>query len=170
MQVTFRRIGARRYDVLVDRDNAPQMIMHPAPGFDAFLPHDLLHFVAESEWGIDDAVFGQLAAGGDAGTFWPTQQGAANKWKHRGERLRKSGRGMKRSERIAGALEAAWRRGPLPSDWDERLEAAGIEDRRKLDRVVASLDEVAARWHSLHVGESLTLPWPRPERRRRSAA
>jgi hypothetical protein len=29
----------------------------------------MLHFVAGDEWKLDGAVFGQLAAGGDAGTF-----------------------------------------------------------------------------------------------------
>jgi hypothetical protein len=68
MNVTFKRTGQRRYGVFVERDKAPAMVMHPAPGYDEFLPHDLRHFVAEAEWGIDGAVFSQLAAGGDAGT------------------------------------------------------------------------------------------------------
>jgi hypothetical protein len=154
MRVSFRRIGERRYDVLVDRDHAPQMIMHPAPGWDAYLPHDLLHFVAEAEWGIDDAVFGQLAAGGDAGTFWTTDRQAANKWKYRGASLRKTGHGMKRSEQLADALYRAWRR-----------------ERTDIDpALVAKVDELAQRWHALAVGGSVVLEWPRPERRRRNAA
>ena len=48
--------------------------MNPAPGYDDYLPHDLLHFVAEAEWNLDGAVFGQLARGGDAGTFYPTDK------------------------------------------------------------------------------------------------
>jgi hypothetical protein len=70
VKVAFTKTGERRYGVFVDREYAPAMMMHPAPKFDEFLPHDLLHFVAEAEWGLDGAVFGQLAAGGDAGTFW----------------------------------------------------------------------------------------------------
>jgi hypothetical protein len=163
MRVRFSRTGERRYGVFVERENAPAMMMHPAPGFDPYLPHDLLHFVAEAEWGIDEAVFGQLAAGGDAGTFWPVEQHVANKWKHRAERLRKLGSG-RRSELLAGLLHDAWlarrTRRPLPNR-DERLRAAGVDDHLRFERVVAGLDELAARWHGLPIGESLTLEWPR---------
>ena len=35
-----------------------------------------------------------------------------------------------------------------------------------LERLLPMLDELAERWHALRVGESMTLAWPRPERRR----
>jgi Transposase DDE domain len=63
------KTGARRYGVLVQRERAVEVVMNPAPGYDEYLPHDMLHFVAEAEWKLDGAVFGQLAAGGDAGYF-----------------------------------------------------------------------------------------------------
>ena len=168
MRVHFKKTGERRYGVWVERDRAPALMMHPAPGFDPYLPHDLLHLVAEAEWGIDEAVFGQLAAGGDAGTFWPVERDVPNRWAHRGERLRKLGSG-RRSERLAGLLEVAWhaRRttSPLPEEWGRRLEDAGVEDRSRFERVVRELDDLARRWHSLQVGGVLTLEWPRPEGR-----
>ena len=74
MRVSFIKTGARRYGVLVQRERAPELAMNPAPGYHAYLPHDLLHFVAEAEWGLDGAVFGHLAAGGDAGTFIPADK------------------------------------------------------------------------------------------------
>jgi hypothetical protein len=171
MVVHFRKTGARRYGVFVERDNAPAMMMHPAPGFDDYLPHDILHFVAEAEWGLDGAVFGQLAAGGDAGTFWPVDQQLVSKWMRRRKQLRKRprerGRG-RRSELLAGVLECAWNarpgRAPLPEDWKERLAAARV-DTKRLEAVVASLDDLADRWHSLRAGESIALEWPRAERR-----
>lgn len=176
VDVTFRKTGERRYGVWVERAEAPDVAMNPAPGFDPFLPHDLLHFVAEAQWGIDGAVFGQLAAGGDAGTFHPVEPGVANKWKRRGERLRKESTGGRRSELLADLLERGWhaRRSPaaLPRGWEEHLTAAGV-DRGRFEAVVAGLDELAERWHALEVGGSLTLEWPRRERRphrRRSRA
>jgi hypothetical protein len=169
--VEFRKTGLRRYGVFVERDTAPTLVMHPAPGFDEFLPHDLLHFVAEAEWGLDGAVFGQLAAGGDAGTFWPLDQrlvAAAMRRRKRARRGRWRGR---RSELLANVLDYAWnaRRGrrPLPADWEERLEAARV-DPEQLAEVVTSLDDLAERWRALPVGESLRLEWPRPERGRRA--
>src|SRR5919204_1075230 len=170
MKVTFQRTGERRYGVLVEREQAPTLMMEPAPGFDQYLPHDLLHFVAEAEWGLDGAVFGQLAAGGDAGTFWPVDKELLGKLMRRRKRARRGKPRGRRSELLADILETTWRarhgRAPLPGDWDERLAAARAEPER-LERFVASLDELAERWHGLRVGESLTLEWPRPEGRRR---
>jgi hypothetical protein len=168
MKVEFRKTGKRRYGVWVERTYAPAVLMHPAPGFDEFLPHDLLHFVAEGEWGLDGAVFGQLAAGGDAGTFWPVDQELL-KGMMRRRKLRKPWKPRgRRSELLADILERAWyaRRGraKLPENWDERLAAARVGAGR-LPEVVASLDDLAERWHSLAVGESLSMEWPRPERR-----
>jgi hypothetical protein len=168
MNVTFERTGERRYGVLVERDGAPAISMNPAPGFDEFLPHDLLHFVAEAEWGLDGAVFGRLASGGDGGTFYPADKELVGKWMRRRKLARKPRPRGRRSELLAGILECAWnaRRGrsPLPDDWDERLAAARADPERTA-RVVASLDDLAERWHALRIGESLTLEWPRPERR-----
>ena len=172
LEITFKKTGERRYGVFVERENAPPLMMHPAPGFDAFLPHDLLHFVAEAEWGLDGGVFGQLAEGRDAGTFWPVEQHRVRKAMRRRKRLRKRPRG-RRSELLAGVLEEAWNarraRAQLPQEWDERLAAARVEPER-LAMVLASLDDLAARWNALRVGESLTLEWPRPERRTPSSA
>jgi hypothetical protein len=168
MRVQFKRTGERRYGIWVERDRAPAMMMHPAPGFDPYLPHDVLHFVAEAEWGIDESVFGQLAAGGDAGTFRPVERDVPNTWAHRGERLKKLGSG-RRSERLAGLLEVAWQArrsgAPLPEEWERRLADAGVEDRRQFERVLVELDALARRWRSLQVGGVLTLEWPRPEGR-----
>jgi hypothetical protein len=173
MVVRFQKTGLRRYGVFVEREKAPALMAHPAPGFDEFLPHDLLHFVAEAEWGLDGAVFGQLAAGGNPGVFWPVEKELVSKeMRHRKLALKRQGgvrrpRG-RRSEVLAGMLECAWNarrgRGTLRDDWDERLVVARVDPER-LERIVASLDELAERWHALHVGESLTLEWPRPERR-----
>jgi hypothetical protein len=74
------------------------------------------------------------------------------------------------SEQLAGVLETAWnaRRGraALPDDWRDRLAAARVDEAR-VEAVMPKLDELAERWHSLHLGELLILDWPRPEGRRR---
>jgi hypothetical protein len=172
MRVTFTKTGTRRYGVFVEREHGPDLMGNPAPGFDDFLPHDLLHFVAEAEWGLDGAVFGPLAASAFGGAFWPVDQALLRKSTRRRKKIHKRPRG-RRSELLAGILEAAWNaragRGALPADWDERLAAARAEP-ADVERVVASLDELAERWHALHLGESITLEWPRPEGRRPTAA
>jgi hypothetical protein len=168
MKVSFEKTGLRRYGVLVQRDRAPEVFMNPAPGYHEWLPHDLLHFVAEAEWKLDGAVFGQLAAGGDAGTLVPTDQALLGRaMRERKRRKRRAGRPKgRRSEVLAHVLERAFAarhgRGRLPPDWDAELAAARVTPGR-LERVLGELDELADRWHSLHVGERLTLEWPRPE-------
>ena len=173
MDVHFRKIGARRYAVHVDRELAPAVAASPAPGYDDYLPHDLLHFVAEAEWGLDGAVFGQLAAGGDPGIFLPIEHSLVREWVRRRKVRPKAHPKGRRSELLAHALECAWnarhRRRHLPEYWEDIVASARVDSER-FDRVVASLDELAARWHGLSIGEDLTLRWPRQEGRRARSA
>jgi hypothetical protein len=148
MKVTFVKKGARRYAVEVRRDRYPDLWCGSI-GCDDFLPHDLLHFVAEAEFGLEGAVFGDLAAGGNARIFQSfDQELTAKMWrKQRISRTRlPDGR---RSEELAGDLERGWRARTLPPQLQQKL------------------DNLAARWHALQVGGSLTLEWPRPEGRKR---
>jgi hypothetical protein len=148
MKVTFVKKGARRYAVEVRRDRYPDLWCGSI-GCDDFLPHDLLHFVAEAEFGLEGAVFGDLAAGGNARIFQSfDQELTAKMWrKQRISRTRlPDGR---RSEELAGELERGWRARTLPPQLQQKL------------------DNLAARWHALQVGGSLTLEWPRPEGRKR---
>lgn len=154
MKVTFVKKGARRYSVHVSRDRHPDLRCGSI-GYDDWLPHDLLHFVAEAEFGLDGGVFGDLAAGGNARIFLPlTEEHTVDKelvtklW--RKDRIRRTrlldGR---RSEELAWRLERNWRTRKLPPELQRKL------------------DDLAARWNALQVGGSLTLEWPRPEGRKR---
>jgi hypothetical protein len=89
VKVTFLKKGARHYAVLVRRDRYPDLWCSSI-GYDDFLPHDLLHFVAEAEYGLDGGVFGDLAAGGNARIFQPVDPALVPKmWrKQRIARLR----------------------------------------------------------------------------------
>lgn len=69
MEVEFRRTGERRYAVTIFRKSYAHIEMNPAPGYDPIMPHDLLHLAVESEIGLRCGIFGQIAAGGNAGTF-----------------------------------------------------------------------------------------------------
>ncbi|HEY5058994.1 MAG TPA: hypothetical protein VII51_08235 [Gaiellaceae bacterium] len=169
MRVTFKKVSSRSYAVYVERDNAPALWIDSAPGFDVYLPHDLLHFVAEAEWGLDGAVFGDLAAGGNARIFVPVDKELVPKmWREQRKKKRKLPDG-RRSEQLASVLEHAWairrRNARLPEHRRDRLAELRL-DERQLERVLTSLDELAERWHSLAVGEAITLDWPRPEHRR----
>jgi hypothetical protein len=148
MKVTFVKKGARRYAVEVSRDRYPDLRCGSI-GYDDRLPHDLLHFVAEAEYGLDGAVFGDLAEGGNARIFQSyDQELTAKLW--RKQRIRRTrlpdGR---RSEELSWQLYEGWR-------------ARTLEP--QLQR---TLDDLATRWEVLQIGGSLTLEWPRPEGRKR---
>jgi hypothetical protein len=151
VNVTFIKKDTRRYAVVVRRDRYPDLWCGSI-GCDEFLPHDLLHFVAEAEFGLDGAIFGDLATGGNARLFQSfDQELTAKLWrKQRIKRTRlPEGR---RSEELAWELHEGWRMRSLPAP------------------LLQKLDDLAARWHALQIGGSLTLEWPRPEGRRRHPA
>jgi hypothetical protein len=147
LNVTFVK-KERRYDVHVERDRATDLFIRSAPGYDDWLPHDVLHFVGEAEFGLDNGIFGHLAAGGNARIFIPVDPKETVKiWrKNRMKRLRlPDGR---RSEELAAQLEGQWR------------------ERTAEPALLARLDALAQQWHDLPIGGSLTLDWPRPERKK----
>lgn len=169
MKVVFTRTDRRRYRVTAEREASSRVAADSAPGYDPYLPHDLVHFLVERHWGLRDGIFGQLAAGGDAGTFSPIDELPTRRWARRSARRNaSSGTDTARSELLAGLTLAGWQirtgRLSVPDDAQEWLDEAGL-DERELDEVVDRLDEVAHPWRALDVGESLVFDWPWPERR-----
>lgn len=154
MKVTFTRTGKRRYRVSVEGPGLVSSWMEPAPGYDERLPHDMAHFVVENELGISGGVFGQLAAGGHAGTFTATAESRKKKVVKRGNRLAAANRrDANLSERI---IWLAW------STWNNKFSGVppiqGVSA-EKIKRVCREFDAVSAVWSKLHVGEAMTLTW-----------
>jgi len=87
MKVTFTRTAERRYRVSVEGPGVVSSRMEPAPGYNARLPHDMTRFVVENELGIRGGVFGQLAGGGNARTFHPTDRQKNRKVGKRGKQI-----------------------------------------------------------------------------------
>lgn len=162
VKVRFTKSGVRRYGVCVERVRAAGLRMHPAPGYDDWLPHDMVHFLVEREAGLEDGIFGQLAAGGDAHTFVPTDQERTRRWARRTERRnRTTGRDIARSEELAfAALVTSKARAAGHRPTKPFPEATMIA----VEALLPALDEAAQAWHSLSVGESMTFEWPWPER------
>jgi len=186
MEVTFRKTGRRRYAIDVRREGFPDVTMDPAPGFDPHLPHDLVHFVVEAEMGLELGVFGQLAKGGDAGTFRKLSTPPAGIRSARRERRRESRRAAPLSdaghrdavfsERAAVICEHAW----LMRSADPDLQSRGREmtpfvkrtreecspteaalfTRGTIDSVCGWFDALSREWSTLEVGPGLTLRWP----------
>ena len=168
MLLVFQRTGERRYRVEAQRSAFPNLVMDPAPGYDARMPHDLMHLVVEAQLGLAHGIFGQLAAGGDAGTFYvPHTDGNArrlsrtrNHVKARGKKLLRAGRDdCMRSEQAAYICWQAWsarsarsieNTPKLPPDLNEKT----------LDQICNHLDELSSQWSSLKVGQSMAVRWP----------
>jgi len=139
--------------------------MEPAPGFVANLPHDLTHFLVERHWRLSEGIYGDLEAGGDAGTFRPAE-GAGDRRTRKRAGLATSGRDMDRSELLAAAVFAAWQvhRGAVPggSAYAAETAASARVTAAQIAEVLPACDEAAARWSALRVGESMSLTWTPP--------
>ena len=95
MILVFQRTGERRYAVEAQRPGRPVVVMNPAPGYDRLIPHDMMHLVVEAQLGLNRGVFGQLAAGGDAGTFHVPMHSGDDSRKLARLRKRQRGKGQK---------------------------------------------------------------------------
>lgn len=167
----------------IERAAGPALVMDPAPGFDPDLPHDMVHFVVEAALGLKAGVFGQIAAGGDAGSFHiggpagaaaRDHRRAARKQAAKGQRLvRSQGRDGELSEIAAFLFDVAWRSGGRPDSAAQRAalgEAervrAGLspDERARINaaqpRVFADFERLAQAWRALGAGEALVLDWP----------
>jgi hypothetical protein len=170
MTLVFHRTGQRRYAVEAQRSGFPDVQMNPAPGYDALIPHDMIHLVVEAQLGLTRAVFGQLAAGGDAGTFHiPSKAGenvraiarARTRVKVRGRKLLKDGRDeCVQSEQAAHICRHEW----LTRSSSAEPRRAGTQlravDQGKLDEICEHLDQLSRHWSSLEVGQSMAVAWP----------
>jgi hypothetical protein len=193
VEVEFRRTGARRYALTIHRTGLPPLEIG-GPGHDPLMPHDLQHFIVESELGLRHGIFGFLAAGGQAaGAAGPGEdlRAAARRRRKASRRddtlLRHGGRGDgAASERATYVCWYAWLRQSADPERSRRAatmaETASLilgqmardERQRFTDelfaRVCARMDALSARWAQLRVGDSLSVEWalPAPRRWRRA--
>ncbi len=161
------------------------MEMNPAPGFDPLMPHDLLHFIVESELGLQQGIFGQIAIGGTAGTFFAvastgeSNRGAARtrrRAKQRGEKLLREGsEDSAQSERATGICLYEWLARSSDSGCRKRAAEMALQAKESrgqlaatesqalndamINRICARMDELSARWSALEIGQSLTVTW-----------
>jgi len=168
MDVTFTKVAGRRYLMTVVRERGPQLVPRHGPGYDDYLPHDAVHFLVEAEARLADGVFGQIAAG-QLNIFW-----AADPEELRRQARREAKRtataaeraDMGRSEDLAGCCQPLWElraghRRELPLWWSSMTpDTLELLESPLCERILARLDEFAARWHALPVGRSITLSWP----------
>ena len=148
MDVRFVRTGARRYAIVARPAGGEQLIMDPAPGYDSYLPHDLVHYAVEAELGLRLGIYGRLASGGSG--FRGGNAAAQRKRKRREAALRTTGHAdMARSEALTSLLEIVWKvrhglLGEVPV-WCSDLDPAADQG-QDAERVLRLLDKVAFSW------------------------
>jgi hypothetical protein len=168
MDVTFTKVAGRRYRMTIVRERGPRLAPRHGPGYDDYLPHDAVHFLVEAEARLSGAVFGRIAAGW-SNIFWAADPGQLRREKRREAKRRPSAAeqaDMIRSEELTGLCQPLWElraghRRELPLWWSSLTpDARELLESPLCERILARLDEFAARWHALPVGRSITLSWP----------
>jgi hypothetical protein len=185
MILEFQRTGQRRYGIHVRRPPFPNVEMSPAPGYDQLMPHDMMHLVVEARLGFTRSVFGQLADGGDAGTFHlsidkqTTRElsRARTRLRTRGEKLLREGREESaQAERATYICGYEWRnrssvdkqRSEARSMTSQAKQVKGVAgknelrtlNKRKIEEICGYLDKLSSRWSRLEVGQSMIVRWP----------
>jgi len=168
MDVTFTKVAGRRYLMTVVRERGPRLAPRHGPGYDDYLPHDAVHFLVEAEARLPGGVFGQIAAG-QSNIFWAADpKGLRRQARREAKRIPTAAEraDMGRSEVLAGCCQPLWElraghRRELPVWWSSVTpDMLELLESPLCERILARLDEFAARWHALPVGRSITLPWP----------
>ncbi len=186
MTLVFRRTGQQRYAVEVQRPGLPDLEMNPAPGYDPRMPHDMMHLVVEAQLGLTRGIFGQLASGGNAGSFRLSVDRdqssrqitrARKRVTARGKNLLKDGRDeCEQSERATYICLHEWRarsssreqKGQSKTMAQQAKQVrgtAGASELRnlsqsKLDEICKHLDQLSLHWSRLSVGQSMVVVWP----------
>ena len=159
MKVTFTRTRDRGYSVSVEGPGIDPVKMHPAPGYDERLPHDVAHFIVENELGIMGGVFGQIAAGGTANTFFSSDAKYPKKARDRGKKIAKANKkDALFSEHAIYAAQSRWEKHDIIPD--TKIPGADII------RIIGEFESFAERWSKLPIGGSITLEWKAATRRK----
>ncbi len=152
MKVTFTKTDERHYCVSVEGPNIDPISMHPAPGYDARLPHDVAHFIVENDLGILGGVFGQIAAGGTANTFFSEGSKNRKKARRKGREIAKAGKkDALFSEHAIYAAQSRWEKHDI-------IPATKIPP-KDIERIIAKFQDFADRWEILPIGGSIMLEW-----------
>lgn len=151
MKVTFTKTDKRRYCVSVEGTKIDSLSMTPAPGYDDRLPHDVAHFIVENELGILGGVFGQLAAGGTANTFFGDAKNLKKARKRGSEIAKANKKDALFSEHAIYAAQSRWEKHDI-------IPATKIPQ-SDIERLIAKFQEFADRWIKLPIGGSITLEW-----------
>jgi hypothetical protein len=170
MQIVVHRLDQTRYRSIIDRDDGVRYLLDGA-GAKGHLPHDLVHYVVESELGLPAGFWGSIAEGA---VFRSMTWLYGRRRPHATERgsavIKANGDALTAAEVLtsifAGALEKDFNgdeialAGEIHRRWTARPAGGGTDiSREAAIRACAALRDMAERWRETPIGESLTVAW-----------
>lgn len=174
MEITFKKTGARTYEVGVLRDDGVTLRVR-TPDKPLKIPHDIAHYVVERELRMESGFWGSIAAGMVFGTVQIIsgrqpphaaersaalikasyrEQAAAELYVAVLQRVAAEGKGQD-FRYVSSCLDEVWR----PFRWPRPHVTA-----QDAVRVCRALREAEEQWAALPVGESVTVIWPTVKR------
>ena len=173
MRITFTKIAPATCGVVVERQDG-RAIRFPTAGASRDFPHDVLHYIVESELGVAYGIWGCVAAGGS----FPGMRGLAGHRKpHARERSRSiwkvAGQRPTEFEELAGMFQRIALTGldassgehalsMINSAWRPVKHARPPYDLPTVRRVCQKIRAWLDTWTSLGTGESVSLEWTIP--------
>jgi hypothetical protein len=170
MQITVHRIEQTHYRSVIERDDGVRFLVEGVR-VRGRLPHDLVHYVVESELGLPDGFWGSVA---DGAVFHSMVWLYGRRRPHATERgdavIRANEVALGAAELIAAifaaALEAGLKgdelrlAGKILRRWSRRSGGGGTSISREASvRVCTALSEMGERWERTPVGGTLTVAW-----------
>ncbi len=162
MRASFvRTVGARDRVYVVRDDGSEAAWVFPSYGDE--LPHDLVHFVCESLFGVKGGIWGHVAAGADLRRINEQAErlGGKDKYAAFGPDLGE----VYLAEAIANAPWTRFEEAPDGAALVERIQASGVPLPARVtaataEEVRARLLALRLRWRQLKPKGAIELDWP----------
>jgi hypothetical protein len=178
MNVRITRLNEATTVVRFERSDG-SIVETRSPGGRHRLPHDLMHYVVESELGLDDGLWGRIHSGVTYSNF-RVLRAPSKKRSHARRARRHTGRrkGVLEAEVLVGVFHDIWEgtaerewgsiRAFLDATWSPRTRSRAEEvDEETIQRVCAALNEAASAWNRVPLGGELCVQWPAAPRSER---
>jgi hypothetical protein len=168
MEITFTRLDERFVETTVTRDDGA-LLATRSPGAGDRLPHDLIHYVVESELGLEDGLWGGVASGVTYKNFRIVVP-PKTKQRPRRPRRKTKRKGLLEAEVLVWVLHDIWDgtaerewgtiRAFLDSIWSPRARSRADElEPETIRRVREALDRTEAEWKRVPRGGQLRVTW-----------
>jgi hypothetical protein len=172
MKITLHRTDAKRYWTDIQRNDGRRFEIRGI-GFMGAVPHDLAHFVVETELGLANGFWGTVAAGGVVGSMTATGGRRPFHADAKSAAVLKTNQAdLNDAELLVGAFTEALEMG-LPTllmmlhrfQKGSAIKGVVVGDDEAV-RVLERLRQMQRKWQEMPIEGELTLVWQAPTARR----